>query len=66
MTEGKEPMEQKQIVEYSQPITLNISTNAKGQHQWEIKMSGSDIDQMVQEVERIDDRLTEKYKGERA
>lgn len=57
--------ETKQVVEYSQPISVEISTNAKGQHQWTVKLSGTDIDHMTDEATRIDDRLSEKYKAER-
>lgn len=57
--------ETKQIVERSQPFTVEISVNAKGQHQWTITLSGTDIDNLATEAARIDDKLSEKYKLER-
>ncbi len=57
--------ESKQVVEYSQPIQIEISTNAKGQHQWTIKLSGADIDNLTSEAVRIDDLLNDRYKTER-
>ena len=57
--------ETKQIIENSQPIQIEISTNAKGQHQWVIKMSGIDIDKLTEYATDIDDRLSRKYKEER-
>ena len=62
---GKTMEETKQIIENSQPIQIEISTNAKGQHQWTIKLSGADIDNLTSEAMRIDDKLSEKFKGER-
>ena len=55
----------KQVIEYSQPIQIEISTNTKGQHQWTIKLSGNDIDHLSSEAIRIDDLLNERYKSER-
>ena len=55
----------KQVVEYAQPFSVEISTNAKGQHQWVVKLSGIDIDKLTNEATRIDDMLSEKYKTER-
>ena len=57
--------EQKQVVEYSQPFSVEISTNAKGQHQWTIRLMGSNLDVLTAEASRVDDALSEKYKGER-
>ena len=57
--------ETKQVVEYAQPFSVEISTNAKGQHQWVVKLSGIDIDKLTNEATRIDDMLSEKYKTER-
>ena len=57
--------ENKQIIEYSQPIQIEISTNAKGQHQWIIKLSGDNIDYLFHEAVKIDDKLQERYKIER-
>ena len=51
----------KQVVEYAQPFSVEISTNAKGQHQWVVKLSGIDIDKLTNEATRIDDMLSEKY-----
>ena len=58
--------ETKPILEHSQPIQIEISTNAKGQHQWTIKLSGADIDNLTSEAMRIDDILSKKYESERA
>ena len=55
----------KQVVENSQPFSVELSTNAKGQHQWMIRLIGSDLDKLTAEVSRIDDLLSEKYKMER-
>ena len=63
MTE--EIKETKQIVESSQPFSVEISTNAKGQHQWTIRLIGSKLDVLTSEAERIDDLLMAKYKAER-
>ena len=63
---GKRMEETKQIIENSQPIQIEISTNAKGQHQWTIKLSGADIDNLTSEATRIDDILSKKYESERA
>ena len=57
--------ETKQVVEYTQPYQVEISTNAKGQHQWSIKLNGENIDLLYDEATRIDDKLFEKYKDER-
>lgn len=57
--------ENKQIIEYSQPIQIEISTNAKGQHQWTIKLSSDDINYLFHEAVKIDDKLQERYKIER-
>ncbi len=57
--------ETKQVVEYAQPFSVEISTNAKGQHQWVVKLSGYAIDNLANEAMRIDDLLSEKYKNER-
>ena len=45
--------ENKQIIEYSQPIQIEISTNAKGQHQWIIKLSGDNIDYLFHEAVKM-------------
>lgn len=57
--------ETKQIVEKSQPYTFEISTNAKGQHQWTLSYQGDNPDEMIATLERIDDRLAKKYENER-
>lgn len=57
--------ETKQIIENSQPFKFEISTNAKGQHQWTLAYQGSDPDEVISVLERIDDRLMAKYEKER-
>ncbi len=54
-----------QIVINSTPPKIGISTNAKGQHQWEIAMQGDDLFTVFKEIMAIDDLLMEKYKAER-
>ena len=50
----------------SQPAQIELSTNAKGQHQWNIKLYGETMDsELLQKVLKIDDELSEKFKEER-
>ena len=58
--------ETKTITVMSQPAQIELSTNAKGQHQWSIKLYGEDMNsELLQKVLAIDQELSEKFKGER-
>ena len=58
--------ETKQISVMSQPAQIELSTNARGQHQWSIKLYGEKMDSdLLEQVMKIDDLLMEKYKEER-
>ena len=58
--------ETKTITVMSQPAQVELSTNAKGQHQWSIKLYGEDMNsELLQKVLAIDQELSEKFKMER-
>ena len=58
--------ETKTITVMSQPAQIELSTNAKGQHQWSIKLYGEDMNsELLEKVLAIDQELSEKFKGER-
>ena len=58
--------ETKTITVMSQPAQIELSTNAKRQHQWSIKLYGEDMNsELLQKVLAIDQELSEKFKGER-
>jgi len=58
--------ETKTITIMSQPAQIELSTNAKGQHQWSIKLYGEDMNsELLQKVLAIDQELSEKFKMER-
>ena len=58
--------ETKTITVMSQPAQIELSTNAKGQHQWSIKLYGEDMNsELLNKVLAIDQELSEKYKSER-
>ena len=58
--------ETKTITIMSQPAQIELSTNAKGQHQWSIKLYGEDMDsKLLEKVLAIDQELSEKFKNER-
>ncbi|MHB8552796.1 MAG: hypothetical protein ACYDAO_04330 [Thermoplasmataceae archaeon] len=59
------PETPQQIVINSSPPRIEISTNAKGQHQWVISKNGDDLKDVLAEIINIDDLLMEKYKSER-
>ena len=62
----KRKEETKTITVMSQPAQIELSTNAKGQHQWSIKLYGEDMNsELLQKVLAIDQELSEKFKGER-
>ena len=50
----------------SQPAQIELSTNAKGQHQWVVKLYGETMDSdLLSKVLKIDGELSEKFKSER-
>ena len=58
--------ETKTITVMSQPAQIEISVNAKGQHQWSIKLYGEDMDSgLLEKVLAIDQELSDKFKMER-
>ena len=58
--------ETKTITVMSQPAQIELSTNAKGQHQWSIKLYGENMDsELLEKVLKIDEELSEKFKNER-
>ena len=58
--------ETKTITVMSQPAQIELSTNAKGQHQWSIKLYGENMDSgLLEKVLKIDEELSEKFKNER-
>ena len=58
--------ETKTITVMSQPAQIELSTNAKGQHQWSIKLYGETMDSgLLEKVLAIDQELSEKFKMER-
>ena len=58
--------ETKTITVMSQPAQIEISVNAKGQHQWSIKLYGEDMNsELLEKVLAIDQELSEKFKMER-
>ena len=58
--------ETKTITIMSQPAQIELSTNAKGQHQWSIKLYGEDMNsELLKKVLAIDQELSEKFKNER-
>ena len=58
--------ETKTITVMSQPAQIELSTNAKGQHQWSIKLYGEDMNsELLNKVLAIDQELSEKFKMER-
>ena len=60
------PATEKTISVMSQPAQIELSTNAKGQHQWTIKLYGESMDaDLLKQVLQIDETLTEKFKSER-
>ena len=63
---GELPATEKTISVMSQPAQIELSTNAKGQHQWTIKLYGESMDaDLLKQVLQIDEILTEKFKNER-
>ena len=63
---GELPATEKTISVMAQPAQIELSTNAKGQHQWTIKLYGESMDDdLLKQVLQIDEALSEKYKSER-
>ena len=59
--------ETKTITVMSQPAQIELGTNAKGQHQWSIKLYGEDLNKaLLNKVLKIDRLLAEQYREERA
>ena len=60
------PATEKTITVMAQPAQIELSTNAKGQHQWTIKLYGESMDaDLLKRVLQIDEALSEKFKSER-
>ena len=60
------PATEKTISVMSQPAQIELSTNAKGQHQWSIKLYGETMDsELLSKVLKIDGELSERFKSER-
>ena len=58
--------ETKTISVMSQPAQIELSTNAKGQHQWTIKLYGEEMNsELLGKVLEIDRELSEKFRNER-
>ncbi len=56
---GKNMDETKTISVMSQPAQIELSTNAKGQHQWSIKLYGEDMNsELLGKVLEIDQELS--------
>ena len=63
---GELPATEKTVTIMAQPAQIELSTNAKGQHQWTIKLYGESMDDgLLKQVLQIDEALSEKYKSER-
>ena len=63
---GELPATEKTISVMSQPAQIELSTNAKGQHQWVVKLYGETMDsELLEKVLKIDGELSEKFKSER-
>ena len=60
------PATEKTVTVMAQPAQIELSTNAKGQHQWTIKLYGESMDaDLLNQVLQIDEALSEKFKSER-
>ena len=58
--------EVREINVVSQPASIELGTNAKGQHQWSIKLYGETMDsELLSKVLKIDGELSERFKSER-
>ena len=60
------PATEKTISVMAQPAQIELSTNAKGQHQWTIKLYGEEMNsELLGKVLEIDRELSEKFRNER-
>ena len=60
------PATEKTVTVMAQPAQIELSTNAKGQHQWSIKLYGETMDsELLSKVLKIDGELSEKFRNER-
>ena len=60
------PATEKTVAVMAQPAQIELSTNAKGQHQWTIKLYGEEMNsELLEKVLKIDEELSEKFKSER-
>ena len=60
------PAIEKTVTVMAQPAQIELSTNAKGQHQWSIKLYGETMDsELLSKVLKIDGELSERFKSER-
>ena len=63
---GELPATEKTVTIMAQPAQIELSTNAKGQHQWVVKLYGEDMNsELLRKVLEIDQELSEKFKNER-
>lgn len=58
--------ETKTVSVMSQPAQIELSINAKGNHQWSIKLYGEEMNsELLEKILKIDEELSEKFKNER-
>lgn len=58
--------ETKTVSVMSQLAQIELSINAKGNHQWSIKLYGEEMNsELLDKVLKIDEELSEKFKNER-
>ena len=63
---GELPATERTVTVMAQPAQIELSTNAKGQHQWTIKLYGESMDDgLLKQVLQIDEALSEKFQSER-
>ena len=63
---GELPATEKTVTIMAQPAQIELSTNAKRQHQWSIKLYGEEMNsELLGKVLKIDGELSEKFKNER-
>ena len=63
---GELPATEKTVTIMAQPAQIELSTNAKGQHQWTIKLYGEEMNsELLGKVLEIDRELSEKFRNER-
>ena len=63
---GELPATERTVTVMAQPAQIELSTNAKGQHQWVVKLYGETMDSdLLSKVLKIDGELSEKFKNER-